>query len=473
MINIRPVIMAGGVGTRLWPLSRKSLPKQFQKFFSKKSLFQQTILRLSSTKKINILKPIILTNEKYRFIIRDQLNEINIKPEYIIIEPSSKNTSSPILVSSLIEKNPNTLLLMLPSDHVVDNLKNFISDIELSTKTVLKKNLVIYGVKPNRIETGYGYIELRKRVDKSIYSVEKFIEKPDYKNASILYKNKNFLWNSGIILFDPAHMIKLFKEYNFQNFSYVNESIKNGYNDLIYFRLNAADWNKCENISIDYSILEKVKDLFVIKSSFYWNDLGSWESVWQENKKDKKGVVFSNNVTSLDCSDSLLYCENNSQELVALGLDKAIVIAMDDAVLVANREKSQDVRKAVQILKLKNKFQSEQHNKDFRPWGNFVSIAKGDNFQVKIIEVLPGEGLSLQEHKFRSENWVVVKGTAKVTVNNVKKKITVGEAIFIPLNAIHRLENEENTNLIIVEVQTGTYLGEDDIVRHEDRYKRK
>ncbi len=464
--------MVGGSGNRLWPVSRKNYPKQFNKFFSNKSLFQETVLRFKKNKYLNFENPLILTNNDYRFIIEEQLKEIKVKPKLIIIEPEKKNTSPSILAASLLEKETNSLLLMVPSDHLITNNEKFIKTIKNACQLHEKGKLIIFGIKPSRIETGFGYIKVKNNLNKKKVIFEKFVEKPDLKKAKKYFENLNYFWNSGLILFRPKDMIQLFQKHDSKTLKIIIKSVEKGYNDLNFFRLDQESWKKSKNISIDYSILEKTKKIKIIKANFPWNDLGDWKSIWEKGKKIKHGVSKKGLVKTIQSYDSLIHSYDKNQVITAVGVRDLMIVGMKDAVLVANKNQTQNIKKLVTQLKNKKISQSELHSKDYRPWGNFESLLTEKNFHIKILTVLPGESLSLQKHKFRSENWVVVRGLAKVTIDSKTQYLQVGQSVFIPQGSVHRLENDENETLVIVEVQTGTYFGEDDIERFEDKYSR-
>lgn len=462
--------MVGGTGERLWPLSRKNYPKQFNKLISKKSLFQETLIRFMKNKKINFDDPVIVTNNEYRFIINEQLKELKISPKLIILEPLKKNTSPAILASTLFEKNSQNLILLVPSDHFIENKNLFLNDLAFALKKFQNDYLSIFGIKPNRVETGYGYIKVLKNEKSKLRTFEGFIEKPDIKKAKIFYKKGNYLWNSGLILFNPAFLISLFKKHDPSTFKNVQKAILNGKNDLNFFRLDEKNWKKCKNISIDYAILEKIQNIKVIRANFVWDDLGDWKSIWKNI--NKSGLAKIGNTVDLNSENCLFFSSSTYQVLATIGVDNLIVVSMDDAVLVVNKNETQKVKEIVKKLKSKKYNQAEDHKKDFRPWGNFENLISEDNFKVKKISVAPGESLSLQKHKHRSENWVVVKGMAKVTLNKKIIYKNVGESIYIPKSSIHRLENKTKKELVIIEVQTGDYFGEDDIIRLEDKYSR-
>jgi len=474
MVKITPIILAGGTGTRLWPLSRKSYPKQFSNLIGSKTLFQQCALRLSSSEKVKFTKHVIVTNSDYRFIVAEQLQKVNIDPGPILIEPISKNTAPAILAATLYDyaNNLDSVLLVAPSDHMIPNIKAFHNVISLALKEVLDGKIITFGIKPTRPETGYGYLSLERATEENPVAVKKFIEKPDLATAKSIFHKKTYLWNSGIFMFRARDLIKAFEDIAPNFIAPVEKSIKNGKSDLGFFRFDRSAWSKCKNLSIDYAIMEQLHNLAAIPFLSSWSDLGGWDAIWQEMNPNKNGVAVSKNAHAFECKDTLLRSESIDQELVGIGLENIIAIAMPDAVLVANKEKFQDMKKIISNLKINKVKQAELFPKIHRPWGWFKTLIIRDTFQVKTIFVKPKAALSLQSHKYRSEHWVVVQGTARVTVEKSVKNLNKGESIFVPIEAIHRLENIQTKPAVLIEVQTGSYLGEDDIVRYEDLYNR-
>jgi len=471
MQQITPVILCGGSGSRLWPLSRKSYPKQFVPLVGDKTLFQSSSERLTGPQFKN---PIIVTNSDYRFIVTEQLQEIGIDPGAILIEPEGRNTAPAILAAALYEyrENPDAIIVIAPSDHVIKDINAFQLAIREAYKVALDGQLVTFGIKPTHPETGYGYLELSKNTTTQAVALKAFVEKPDLTNAKKMYQSENFLWNSGIFLFQARDIIEAFKKYSPSDLDAVNLSLTNSINDLGFCRLNLTDWVKAENISIDYAIMEKSNNLSVVPFSAGWSDLGGWDAVWRENMSNANGVNTSNNATAIDCENSLIRSEDDSIEVVGIGLKNIIAVAMKDAVLVADMSKSQDVKKAVDILKEKKASQATQFPKDHRPWGWFESLTLDEKFQVKKIHVHPGASLSLQSHKYRAEHWIVVSGEAEVTIDKEVKIVSENQSVFIPLGAIHRMRNPGENPMELIEVQTGTYFGEDDILRYDDIYSR-
>ena len=471
---IKPVLLAGGFGTRLWPLSRKSYPKQFARFNSEDTLFQEAALRLVSSPIVSFSSHITITNSDFRFIVVQQLQEAGIDPGSVLIEPSAKNTAPAVLAACIYAANedPNASILVAPADHAIDDIKAFHQAIKIGAEAVENGNLVTFGIEPTHAETGYGYLELEKNKNNDYRRVSRFVEKPNYKHALEMLEDKNFLWNSGIFMFRACDILEAFEKYEKSMLANVRKAVEKSVSDLGFLRLEANCWRDLENISLDYAIMEKAENIVAIPFSAGWSDLGGWDAVLKGSKLDEKGVAVSENAHSIDCQNSLLRSESFSQQIVGLGLKDIIAVAMPDAVLVANKERAQDVKSVVEKLKVLNIRQAEIFPKDHRPWGWFESIALGDRFQVKRICVKPGAALSLQSHHHRSEHWIVVEGTAKVTLDNDVKLVSEGESIYVPIGAYHRMENPGKLPMLIIEVQTGSYLGEDDIIRYEDLYKR-
>ena len=471
MQQITPVILCGGSGSRLWPLSRKSYPKQFVPLIGNKTLFQNSAKRLTGSQ---FEKPLIVTNSDYRFIVTEQLHEIEIDPGGILIEPEGRNTAPAILAAALFEyqKNPKAILIIAPSDHMINNVTAFHLAIHEAYKVALSGQLVTFGIKPTHPETGFGYLELSKVSTTEAVPLKAFVEKPCLENAEKMLQSENFLWNSGIFLFQAKDIINAFKKYSPSDLRVIKQSLTNSINDLGFCRLSPKEWSKAENISIDYAIMEKSDNLSVVPFNSGWSDLGGWDAVWRENITKLNGIKSSNNTTVINCENSLIRSEDETIEVVGIGLQNIITVAMRDAVLVADMSKSQDVKKAVDILKEKKAHQATHFPKDHRPWGWFESLTIDKKFQVKKIHVHPGASLSLQSHKYRAEHWIVVSGVAEVTIDNEVKKVTENQSVYIPLGTIHRMKNPGEKPMVIIEVQTGTYFGEDDIIRYDDIYLR-
>lgn len=474
--KIYPIIMCGGSGTRLWPLSRQSYPKQFAKLTSDETLFQSSAKRLAGQAKgLAFEAPTILTNSDFRFIVTEQLNEVGIDPGAILIEPEGKNTAPAVLAAALHlhKTDPEAIILVAPSDHVVPDRNEFHEAVSRGVTAVMNGQLVTFGIKPERAETGYGYLELSKQPDVDAVPLERFVEKPDTQTAQQMVESGRCLWNAGIFMFSVKDIIATYQEYAPKLVKCVTGAVDNAKVDLGFLRLAPADWALAENISIDYAVMEKARNLSVVPFSAQWSDLGGWDAVWREHIQDETGVVTSDNATAIDCENTLLRSENDTLEVVGIGLKNILAVAMSDAVLIADMSKAQDVKKAVKALEEKNAKQATAFPKDHRPWGWFESLVLGDRFQVKRIVVHPGAALSLQSHVHRAEHWIVVEGTAKVTVDDKISLVGENQSIFIPLGAVHRMENPGKVPMVLIEVQTGSYLGEDDIIRYEDIYARE
>ena len=472
--EITPVLLAGGLGTRLWPLSRKSYPKQFSNLIGDMSLFQASAQRLTSSEGISFAAPITMTNADFRFIVGEQLQAIGMDPGAILIEPEGKNTAPAILAACLysVAQHPDAILLVAPSDQVIPQVAAFHAAIALGLEQVAQGKMVTFGITPTRVETGYGYLELDALPKDGAVALKSFVEKPNSQSAAKMIDSGHYLWNAGIFLFRASDMITAFEAYAPDLLKPVTASLTDGYPDLGFFRLAPEAWSQCADISVDYAVMEHASNLSVVPYSAGWSDLGGWDAVWQEQSPDATGVVTSENATALGCTNTLLRSEHGDQHLVGLGLENIIAVAMPDAVLVADMSKAQEVKQVVTRLKTGGVHQAETFPKDYRPWGWFETLAIHGRFQVKRILVNPGASLSLQSHHHRSEHWIVVEGTAKVTIDDAVKIVTEGQSVYIALGAVHRMQNPGKMPMVLIEVQTGAYLGEDDIIRYEDQYAR-
>ena len=477
MKKVYPVLLAGGSGTRLWPLSRKSYPKQFSNLIGDTTLFQSSAQRLTSSATLEFAPHITLTNSDYRFIIGEQLQQVGIDPGPILIEPEAKNTAAAILAASIFahSRDENAVLLVAPSDHGIPDTDDFHAAIKIGLSHVPNQKIVTFGIKPTHPETGYGYLELSNDPldEYGSSDLEKFIEKPDLEDAKQMMDSGHYLWNSGIFLFCAQDMIDAFSIYRPETLDLVSQAVNEASVDLGFIRLAPEPWSKLKDISIDYAIMEKAQNLVAVPYASKWSDLGGWDAVWAESQPDALGNVTSETAHAVECSNSLLRSESSGQHVVGIGLNDIMAIAMPDAVLVAPKNRAQDIKLAVDILKSKRVKQADVYPIDYRPWGWFESLVLSEEFQVKRILVKPRSALSLQSHKYRSEHWIVVEGTADVTVNDQNTELTSGQSIFIPLAAKHRLQNNTHRPLVIIEVQIGSYLGEDDIIRYEDNYSRQ
>ena len=441
------------------------------------TLFQEGALRLTTSEAIEFAPHITLTNADFRFIIGEQLQEVGIDPGPILIEPEAKNTAAAILAASLFAQatDEDAVLLVAPSDHLIPDGADFHSAIAVGLPQVQSGHMVTFGIKPTHPETGYGYLKLASDIlDQSGTAlVESFVEKPNLSDAENMLAEGHYLWNAGIFLFRARDMIDAFRDFAPKSLELVGRAVGEASTDLGFLRLAPGPWSELDDISIDYAIMEKAKNLVAVPYTSKWSDLGGWDALWMDGNKDQSGNVTTEAAHALDCSNSLLRSESGTQQLVGIGLDDIMAIAMPDAVLVAHRERAQDVKRAVSLLKSEGVSQAEVFPKDYRPWGWFESLAMGEGFQVKRIHVKPGAALSLQSHQRRSEHWIVVEGTARVTIDDTVQTMAEGQSVYVPLGARHRLENPGEFPMVLIEVQIGTYLGEDDIVRYEDLYARQ
>ncbi len=470
---ITPVLLCGGSGSRLWPLSRKSYPKQFAALTGSESLFQASVRRLGGPE---FAAPLVLTNADFRFIVTEQLAEAGVEPGAILIEPAGRNTAPAVLAAALwlAQSDPDSLMLIAPSDHVVPDAAAFRAAVALGAKAAQAGQMVTFGILPTHAETGYGWLELAGSADLAAgpCPLTRFVEKPDLPRAEAMLAAGNFLWNAGIFLFSVKTILAAFTAHAPDLLAPVRRALAESRNDLGFVRLAPDPWAEVADISIDYAVMERAANLYVVPFAAGWSDLGGWDAVWRETAQDGNGLAMSGPVTAIDCRNSLLRSESDTLQVVGIGLQNMIVVAMPDAVLVADASRAQDVRQAVAALKLKDVKQAEAFPKDHRPWGWFETLTLADRFQVKRIVVHPGAALSLQSHVHRSEHWIVVSGTARVTVGDEVRLLTENQSIYVPLGAVHRMENPGKVPMVLIEVQTGSYLGEDDIIRYEDVYAR-
>ena len=473
--TILPVILCGGSGSRLWPLSRESFPKQYLSLDpkEKKSFLQKTQERLKGLD--NIEDPLIICNEEHRFIVAEQLREINITPKKIILEPFGRNTAPAITLASIIamENYEDINLLILSADHEIGNIEKFLKIIKKGIEYSEKNSLVTFGIVPSSPETGYGYIESEEPFNKNSLKgakIKRFIEKPDLKTAKNLIKNKSFTWNSGIFLFKAKTILNEIKKFSPEILNNCRESLEKKTVDLDFLRIEESSFKKCPDISIDYAVMEKTKKGIVLAMDVFWSDVGNWKSVWENSKKDKNGNATHGKIMIEKTENCLIRAEDRL--VVGIGLKDLLIIETNDVLLVANKENSQDVKNIVKNLKEKGFTEGQEHKKMFRPWGFYISVLEESRWKVKVIQVKPGEQLSLQMHHYRSEHWIVVKGTANIEVDNKEIILCENQSYYIPLGSKHRLSNQGKIPLKIIEVQSGSYVGEDDIERFEDNYGR-
>lgn len=472
---IHPLILCGGSGTRLWPLSRKSYPKQFTKLTGEESLFQASARRLAGD---GYAAPTVITGSDFRFIVTEQLAGVEIAAAATLIEPEARNTGPAILAGALAldARSPGALMLVAPSDHVIPDAARFRAAVQAAAPAAEAGQLVTFGIAPQRAETGYGWLELSQAPGADFAPVpqplKSFVEKPDAAKAEALLTDGMHLWNAGIFLFATTTLIEAFERHDPEMLQGVRAALADAESDLGFTRLAPEPWSKLAAISIDYAVMEKAQNLSVVPYGGAWSDLGGWDAVWRESGPDENGVVTSQGATALDCHNTLLRAEDENQQIVGIGLTDVIAVAMPDAVLVAHKDRAQEVKQAVAALKASGAVQAETLPRDYRPWGWYECLVMGGRFQVKRIHVNPGAALSLQSHHHRSEHWIVVQGTAKVTVDDEVKLVTENQSVYIPLGAVHRMENPGKLPMVLIEVQTGAYLGEDDIIRYEDVYAR-
>ena len=467
---ILPIIMAGGTGSRLWPLSRELFPKQFQKLYGQTTMLQATVLRLQG---LECLPPLVICNEEHRFIVAEQLRQIGQLDHNIILEPTGKNTAPAIALAAIYaaRHEDNPALLVLAADHVVLDEEAFRAAVVQAQVPVKQDKLVTFGIVPQSPETGYGYIKYDPNAgDQSGFIVEQFVEKPDLATAKAYLENGNYLWNSGMFAFKAQNYLNELKNHRPDIYSACSNAMQSVDIDLDFIRINKESFFACPAESIDYAVMEKTNNAVVIAMDAGWSDVGAWSSLWEVSDKDKDDNVITGDVLTVDSHNNYIFAETG---LVAtVGLDNTIVVQTKDAVLVASKDKSQEVKRIVNQLKADKRQEHSVHREVYRPWGKYDSIDSGHRYQVKCITVKPNERLSVQMHHHRAEHWIVVSGTAKVIVDGNEKLVTENESVYIPLGATHCLENPGKVDLEMIEVQVGSYLGEDDIVRFEDRYGR-
>ena len=473
--SIIPVILCGGTGSRLWPLSRASYPKQYWALYGdgKETLLQQTHKRLEGLAKL--AKPLLICHENHRFIVAEQMRQIDIEPSAIMLEPIGRNTAPAIGVAALkaIDKGEDPLLLVLAADHVIRDKKQFILAIEAGTIHAEEGRLVTFGIVPTNPETGYGYIEASKSMQSNSLkgeTISRFIEKPDKTSATEFLKDSRFTWNSGMFLFKASTIIRELDRLAPAIMTCCRTALEQKEPDLDFLRLEKESFAKCPNMAIDVAVMEKTKLGTVIPLNAGWSDIGSWSALWETTDRDLNGNVLRGRVIADNSHNCYLRSEHRL--VVGLGVENLLVIETDDAVLIADKNEAQNVKRIVKLLEAKGSPEGIAHRKIYRPWGNYTGVIKGNRWQVKRIEVKPGASLSLQLHHHRAEHWIVVKGTALVERDGDQKLLGENESTYIPLGCKHRLTNPGRVPVELIEVQSGAYLDEDDIVRFEDHYGR-
>lgn len=468
---IIPVILSGGSGTRMWPLSRAAYPKQFLTLNGRHSLLQQTALRVKGVP--DIAAPIIISNAEQRFLVAEQMRALKMVPSHIVLEPVGRNTAPAVAVAALLaaQTDPDALLLVLPSDHVIQHEDTFRDLVECAARVAAIDYLMTFGIQPTSPHTGYGYIRRGMALEPGGYGVDAFVEKPDINTASGFLADGRYYWNSGMFLFKASTYLKELGSLQPDMLSQCELAVANAREDLDFLRLDEAAFAACPAESIDYAVMEHTERAAVIEAAdLGWNDIGSWTALSEIAERDEAGNSLQGNVLTEGVRDSYIRAE--SRMVAAIGLDNLIIVETADAVLVADKSRAQDVKKIVDKLNSLGRSETILHRRVFRPWGSYEGVDAGDRFQVKRIVVNPGATLSLQMHYHRAEHWVVVKGTAKVVNGEKEMLLTENQSTYIPLGTVHRLENPGKLPLELIEVQSGAYLGEDDIVRFEDQYGR-
>ncbi len=471
MSKIQPVVMSGGSGTRLWPVSRAQYPKQLLSLMSSQSMFQETVLRVSDSG--TCLPPIVICNNDHRFAIAEQLHDINIVPAVQILEPLGRNTAPAAAIAALLAQReaPESPLLILPADHYIRDEEAFRSALERGCAQAEAGHLVTFGIRPAGPETGYGYIRQGEKLGQDdVYRVAQFTEKPDLQTAKSYLEEGGYHWNSGMFMFRPDRLLEEMRHTCPDIVEMCKCALDQSTRDLDFLRLDEKAFSQVQSDSIDYAVMEHTQDAVVIPVDIGWSDIGSWSSLWTVSEKDDRGNYSSGDVISHETTDSFIRSE--SRLVATLGVHDLVIIESSDVVMVADRHRTEDVKALVESLHAAERDEHILHKHVHRPWGFYEGIQNGESHQVKHICVKPGAKLSLQKHFKRAEHWVVVKGLARVTINDEVKILRENESAYIPVEAVHRLENAGDEPLSIIEVQTGSYLGEDDIIRYEDDYKR-
>jgi len=471
---IVPVILSGGSGTRLWPLSRAMYPKQFIRFFDAegRSLLGATLGRLNGPG--NFSAPIVVCNNDHRFLVREELARAQMEPQAILLEPVARNTAPAVAVAALFAqaRDSDAVLLVMPSDHVVRDTAGFLGGVKRAAEIAAAGRLVLFGIEANEPHTGYGYIRKGSALNgvDGGFKVDAFFEKPDQAKAERYLAEGGYFWNSGIFVLHARAYLEELQRLNPAIYAAAREALVNAAQDMEFLRLEPKAFAASPNISIDYAVMEKTGAAAMLPLNVGWNDVGSWSSLWDIAPRDEEGNAVEGDAVLIDTKDCLVRSERSL--VAAIGVDDLIIVDTPDALLVADKMRAQDVSKVVSKLKQSNRKEQEQHLRNHRPWGYFETLSIGGRFQVKLLHVKPGGKLSMQMHHHRSEHWVVVRGTARVTVGDATNLVQENESVYITATHWHRLENPGKVPLEIIEVQLGTYLGEDDIVRADDVYNR-
>jgi mannose-1-phosphate guanylyltransferase/mannose-6-phosphate isomerase len=465
MMQLHPVVLSGGSGTRLWPLSREHYPKQLLGFVGNQTLLQQTIQRLDGLD--GVAAPLVVCNEEHRFLVAEQVRALGRQTARIILEPTGRNTAPALTLAALglTDKNTDALMIVMPADHVIRDVAAFHQAVREATRLAEAGSLVTFGIKPSAPETGYGYI--RKGAG---HKVAEFVEKPDTATAQRYLDSGEYLWNSGMFVMRASVWLEEIERLRPDILSACRDAMINGANDADFFRVKKESFTACPSDSVDYAVMEKTDRAAVVPLDAGWSDIGAWSALWQVSPQDAAGNVLQGDVYALDTSNALLISQ--SRLLAAVGLKDTIVVETPDAVLVAHKDHAQRVKDVVAYLKKQSRNEHLDHRRVYRPWGTYEGVDAGERFQVKRLVVKPGASLSLQMHHHRAEHWVVVRGTARVTRGEEVFLLSENQSTYIPIGEKHRLENPGTIPLEIIEVQSGSYLGEDDIVRFEDVYNR-
>jgi mannose-1-phosphate guanylyltransferase/mannose-6-phosphate isomerase len=460
--------MCGGNGTRLWPLSRAMYPKQFLPLVNDTSMLQDTIRRFPKSDG----EAIFICNEEHRFLVAEQIKQSECKNPSILLEPEGRNTAPALALAafSALQKNAEAMLLVLAADHVIEDTQRFHQAVELATKAAEQGMLATFGIVPMHAETGYGYIKQGDSLSPNINRVAQFVEKPDLETATNYLQSGNYLWNSGMFLFKASRYLDELKRYRPDIFNACHDAMENAQEDYDFIRPNASAFLACASESIDYAVMEKTDAAVVVPLDAGWSDVGSYAALWDICQQDGQKNVIKGDVITHDTSNSYIHSQNKL--IATVGVDNLVIIDTPDAVLVANKDKVQDVKKIVEQLKADKRSETDLHREVYRPWGKYDSIDTGERFQVKHITVNSGAKLSVQMHHHRAEHWIIVSGTAKVTLDDKTFLLSENQSTYIPIGVVHALENPGKLPLEMIEVQSGSYLGEDDIVRFEDKYGR-
>jgi len=470
-MKLYPVILSGGSGSRLWPLSREHYPKPLLPLVSDKTLLQQTACRLDSLADVG--DAVYVCNEEHRFLLAEQIAQLGKSPATIILEPTGRNTAPALTLAALylVKQDPDAMMVVMPADHVMTEPQQFVAAVEQGRDNAEQGALVTFGIVPESPETGYGYIKRDARIEGSTaYAVARFVEKPDRQTAERYLSEGDYYWNSGIFLMRADRWLDEISQYHPEILRNCREAMNTGVQDRDFFRVNKQKFNECPSDSIDYAVMEKTERAVVLPISAGWSDIGAWSALWDICPHDDDGNVIQGDVLVEDTYNSFLVAQHRC--LAMVGLDNVVVVETADAVLVASKDKAQNVKAIVSRLKGSKREECKVHRQVFRPWGSYEGIDAGSRFQVKRLSVKPGAQLSLQLHHHRAEHWVVVRGTARVTCGDQVFALHENESTYIPIGEKHRLENPGNIPLEVIEIQSGSYLGEDDIVRFEDVYDR-